>query len=141
MPPSPTSSQNVLIDRQRSRTTRLRAARHCFRFLRAASPGFLQRRSGDTAAGVSDFRSPLCWQIWRRVIVRTLPSACLSVGPRRGCCRLVGRLCRRDWVCLSLPDCDRLCLLGPLFGRHGSLLWGLRDQVRIHLRRHLRVRS
>jgi hypothetical protein len=41
MPPSSASSQEVLIDRQRSRTTRLRAARHCFPFLRAASPGFL----------------------------------------------------------------------------------------------------
>jgi hypothetical protein len=41
MPPSPASLQKVLIDRQRSRTTRLQAARHCFAFLRAASPGFL----------------------------------------------------------------------------------------------------
>ena len=133
MPPS-SATQIVLIDRQRSRT---------IPFLRAESARIFARCSGDTAAGVSDFRSPLCCQIWRGALARTLPSACLSVGPRRGCCRLIGGLCHWGWVCLnrSLPDCGRLCLLGPLFGRHGSLLWGLRDQGRLHLRRRLRVRS
>jgi hypothetical protein len=150
MPPS-SAMLIVLIDRQRSRTTRLRTACYCFPYspcsISRNSPcsicRIFARCSGDTAAGVSGFRSPLCCQIWRSALARTLPSACLSVGPRRGCCRLVGGLCRWGWVCLigSLPDCDRLCLLGPLFGRHGSLLWGLRDQGRLHLRRRLRVRS
>ncbi len=40
MPPS-SAMQIVLIDRQRSRTTRLRTACYCFSFLRAVSPGFL----------------------------------------------------------------------------------------------------